>query len=342
MKIEGIGFHLDEQSGYRSFAVYGVRDSDGMPCMIILAEAPYRDPTIASGLRALRGPQFKFIQELRDVRRLFAAVGIPDSRYTLEAGPDPNGAPDLVATLADRSLAVEATHLHLPAPPGESHQSGVAVASAFENLVNRLIEHSATLKSRLRAHRGYRVFVFFGGADGRALEMPPKVRGKINLDQLVAFLKATNPPPIFSEREREAPDEHISEAIQYNDDQSIGLTWQRLTGPPSPPSSVWRALGFDLGLGRAREIMQQEVTDEVRRLVKQHDKADIDLLVITTGAPTRDGWKYPSDGVCSYLLKSATDPLSGYTPQRIKNVVLHDLMFDRTVRWLFGDSGVLA
>jgi hypothetical protein len=42
-------------------------------------------------------------------------------------------------------------------------------------------------------------------------------------------------------------------------------------------------------------MSENDLRDEINRLVERHDRAAIDHLVLSLGGPDRDGLKYPSE-----------------------------------------------
>jgi hypothetical protein len=209
----------------------------------------------------------------------------------------------------------------------------------FEHLVEYLITNSSKLKSRLRAHRGHQVFVFFATDQEIAGGAPPRPRDKRGFEAVVELL-ATTKPQLFLGRPGQAPSQLPESAIQYNHDRTVGASWMKTDGPQQP-SALWRALGFDLGLGYTREVTRDDVRQELRRLIDQHDATPIDLLLVTIGTPTKNGWVYPSGGAVGTLLARDPDPLGGYAPQHIRCIAVHDVLTEPeqggVIRGLYGE-----
>jgi hypothetical protein len=65
--------------------------------------------------------------------------------------------------------------------------------------------------------------------------------------------------------------------------------------------------GFELGFAFATVIRQGEAWDRTQRLVTAHDRSGVDELIISAGAPTKQGLAFPSDGVLASLVLSAAE-----------------------------------
>src|SRR5437016_1499428 len=76
-----------------------------------------------------------------------------------------------------------------------------------------------------------------------------------------------------------------------------------------------------VGLAFSTQISAVEIWNEIFRLINKHDKVEITKLVITVGAPNRQGYGYLSD---EYMMRIAlANPVSLPTLKHISNVYLH-------------------
>jgi hypothetical protein len=334
MTLHGMCIYPDANLTYRYFALEAVSQVDQKPIVIVQAEAPFRKES------ALKGPKTKIAQELRDVKAFLKSVNVSQKSYRIKPGPHPNRPPDVVATFGAVEVAIEATQMHIPGSSRHRGLNGVGLAKVFESLVANLAKEGASLRQELHAHRGFMLFLSFGEAEGPASGLPPKANDFRRVPEVVEFLREVQPPLEFLPLGLQ-PSTRYRDDIRYNSNKTVGVTWH-LAERLDPASPVCQALVFELGLMHNREIRQDDAIKEFCRLVKDHDKEDLDYLIVTVGAPTKDGWLYPSDHACASLLHSADDPLGGYEPTHIENIAIHDLTRGGEVRWVFGDASRLS
>src|SRR5207248_7792845 len=89
----------------------------------------------------------------------------------------------------------------------------------------------------------------------------------------------------------------------------------------TPSTRLFFETGFELGLAFSTQISVIEIWNEIFRLINKHDKAQITKLVITVGAPNRQGYGYLSD---EYMMRIAlANPVSLPILMHISNVYSH-------------------
>ncbi|MET8758526.1 hypothetical protein [Lentzea sp. NPDC004782] len=102
-------------------------------------------------------------------------------------------------------------------------------------------------------------------------------------------------------------------------------TYSRVYANPllngAPDSYFYSVRGFEVVLGYASGYTKTDAEVEVRRLVDQHDKPGVDVLLIAVGAPDRAGLSYPSDTMFGTFYLECGDPIT--KPKHIDRVVMH-------------------
>lgn len=245
----------------------------------------------------------------------------------LAPGPHPNDPPDLVATIFGKSLNVEVAQVHLPAQLGGR---AISAYKRFEELRAALLKSSYRLGRVYRKHRDKFVTVWFGDSSASYTAPVPQ-----SAEAVIEMLRKFDPPP---------PQERIPQNSKgfskQSDDVTVGMTWGPLM--PDYRSSFRTATGFDIGLAHNRTLRQSEMCKELVRVIQQHDNPVNDLLVVSTNAPLRSGLYFPSSAQLAELLFSAPDPLLGWRPTHLKNIVLHNFKEPTKFRWLVGSDSVLV
>jgi hypothetical protein len=88
-----------------------------------------------------------------------------------------------------------------------------------------------------------------------------------------------------------------------------------------PDSPFFTYLGFEIGLTYTTQHRQSSAWAEVERLVAQHDKQGVDVLLLSAGAPNRNGTVFPSEELVARLL--IDNPQTIPAPTHLLEVVLH-------------------
>jgi hypothetical protein len=309
-------FHTDfEPPGIpRLMAVSGELEKTAEPVVALSMELPRRVP-----------PVERAIQELRDVEGALQAglaLAVPDG--SLRRGPDPNEPPDLLFRNRGKEWRLETAQIHMPATKGRNE---VSRWMEFSRTTDRMISAAGRLKGKLRAHSGHVVYVGFG----RGQQVTASASPRRDVDDFVDFLANLHPPRIILPGgiPRQAPPNHVVRS----DDGRFAVTWM----PGSTGSLFERMLGFELGLMHTTQVTRAQLREEIGRVITDHDDSRNDLLVLVIGAPTVDGWTFPS---ASLLAKMAfEDPGLHLTVSIVARQVENILLFDHlraTTRWLRG------
>ncbi|MEX5710173.1 hypothetical protein AB1484_18165, partial [Parafrankia sp. FMc6] len=236
----------------------------------------------------------------------------------LSCGPDPNKAPDVIARIEGEDLAIETMQLILPGVT--KHENAQSRWSHFERIADWMLERSSRLASRLRAHRGCVVYIGFDEEVRRTL----RIRPDLMPERVTDFLASYTPTP---------------DRVQTGEDGLVRASWMPIRRPSSL-TAFEQAFGFRLGVNYDQTLTRADLLSEFQRLVHSHDKKGADMLLVTIGTPTRDGWKFPSSEMISMGIRSEPDPLAGHAPTNVSGVAVLDAVHS-TARWVSGSGRIL-
>jgi hypothetical protein len=113
--------------------------------------------------------------------------------------------------------------------------------------------------------------------------------------------------------------------IRWLSDNEAGFQISLLPSEAAP-SSFRQAVGFECRLHMSMLIDAPFVMREIQRLVRKHDKPDIEWLLLTVGAPDTDGYVYPGEEVMYELIKDENERIGA---NHIRRLLLH--------RWSTGE-----
>jgi hypothetical protein len=256
----------------------------------------------------------KAARETLFVRRFSAdqalAIGV-HAFSNVRPGPHPNHAPDTIVTTNQGDLGVESTCLTLADRRG-AH-------SLFRRLRQRVLEQDPAAFAKLS---GYMIYVWFeqpGGPPG--LSLPLKRTDDEAATELLRELAAYTPQPgqmwlQSGALPEQAPPLPLARTPSGGRFYAIPLVGS------APSTVLFTFAGFELGLAFTSLRSAQSAWDEIQRLVDQHDKVGVDILLITSGGPDQNGQIFPAEeAIAGFLLET---PI-GLTrpPRHIKRVFLH-------------------
>lgn len=287
-------------------------------------------------------PRTRRKQESDDLAKFFLATRLVFSghAYRLNVGPE-NAPPDALLTIDESEVyGIEATQLHIPGAVQRWH--------AFDRIRAVLLGNAAELRDRLGHHRGSLVQITFEDE----LEQPRLPDKRTGPEDVLRLLEETRPTRIPGDASPE--DVHHAPIVRL-DDIGMSMSWSlipegasvegflqnlvaRVDGieasvtwsplPQGHQSTFLRAMGFEMALANPYLVFREDVRREIRRLIGQHDKPGVDLLVISLNAPIASGLWLPSDQAIRAILITDDDPLQGWTPQHIRMVALHNQRSD--------------
>ncbi len=276
-------------------------------------ELPIRVPPVA-----------KKQQEIRDITTaLRSGLGLSFMDEDVKPGPSPNDPPDVVLAYLGRQWRIETAQVHMP---GRRKGNQVSRWMEFATVLDKILDDAPRLKSRLRAHRGHVVYVGFGDQNRPAAAAGPRS----DYDEFIQFLATQNPPKVALPAgvPKDAPPGHVVRS----EDGRFTLTWAR----GSTGSLVERMLDFDLGLMYATDATETTLRNEVLRIVRDHDHPANDLLILSIGASTHRGWKFPSSALLADLAFNDSQLTDAMATNYLRSVALFDEDTNRLL-WLKGE-----
>jgi hypothetical protein len=277
----------------------------------------------------VRQPMSKSALEVHDVRAFLLDAASDPADFSIEAGPESNLPPDCYVTFGEsEKSAYEAAQLVWPAP--NASQNLLGRGAMFETSRSYLLAQARELAPTMSQHSGKMIWLWF---DANNRRLPPgSIKAK---ESLVQHLQTSTPPPLQDSDDVSAE----VEVIVSNVDSSINSTWAML--PYNWSSEFADVFGFDIALAYHEHYTRPTVLAGLADVVRGHDAPVNDVLVLTVNAPTRSGIWYPSESLHADMLFEDPDPLRGYTPQHVGNIVIHDQGGHR-YRWIVGGPRVAS
>jgi hypothetical protein len=108
-------------------------------------------------------------------------------------------------------------------------------------------------------------------------------------------------------------------ATGRTEDESAMFVANIVADPAGGQVPLDRPVSVDLQL--AEHLTVSQLVDRLQALTKDHDKPEIDWLLVTAGGPDRDGLRYPGEEMAaSFLLDHAVPPIA---TEHISRVVVH-------------------
>jgi hypothetical protein len=162
------------------------------------------------------------------------------------------------------------------------------------------------------------VYVWFPGTTG--MRFPFKPNDEAAIDELLHALLAYQPSPnqlvvLGDALPDPAPDPGMVTTPS-------GASFYAAPFFNSAPDTLFAATtGFELGLAYTTAHSQTTARAELTRLVQKHDKPGVDWLLISAGAPNRDGQTFVTEEVVGHFLLDHPQPLA--TPKHIRRVTIH-------------------
>jgi hypothetical protein len=219
-------------------------------------------------------------------------------------GSDP---PDFVVETAAGPIGLECTAF-TTAERREAHALFAGIRRTLVSLPRQDVLHLA----------GNAVYMWFGGEG--SLARPFRRNDKDAIAEIVDGLVAYKPS---ADRLRvpggsmpaQAPDPGIVTT-------PTGASFYAVPFMGSVPGTLMYALqGFEVGLSYSTEHTKTTAWAEMQRLVSEHDKAGVDWLLISVGAPNQFGQTFPSDEAVARFAIENPAPLNA--PTTIKRVSTH-------------------
>ncbi len=252
----------------------------------------------------------KFEREYVYVRRFSADCALATGTHAfgdVQPGPDP---PDATVMTDAGRVGVESTALAI--------QSRRMIHGLFTDLRRRLQAAESTAFAKLAGHV---VYVWFQNPDAPGPPMLPHKRSDVSaLDELVSALAAYKPNP-DALRTSSAAAERMPELPLADTTAGAKFYAAPLLGG-APGSMLYTLAGFDIALAYTTLITADEAWREIQRLVDEHDKQGVDVLLVTAGGPDSHGNVFPAEELLVNFVLAHPIGLA-HAPQHIKSIVLH-------------------
>lgn len=269
-------------------------DADGAPMSIIAMEWPERWKPLADKQAKERQHLERF---QHDVRLITGGDWYSDVEQAA-AGKDP---PDFTCVHAGSKIGLELSQLTLA--------SRLRIDARFRRFAQGVM---ASDHNRLRHLIDRAVLVFFEKEDA---EIPTTTK---RITAVVSELRRYR--PIDSVIAGTTPPAQLDMGAVH---QFAGGT---LTSSPLQSRSdtpFYRMMGFELALSHTTQIGHADAWRMLEKLVSDHDAAGVDHLLLSAGAPTANGFAYPSDSIVSQAIIGQANGHHLIT-RHIQTVILHD------------------
>ncbi|HTP24695.1 MAG TPA: hypothetical protein VMK12_03415 [Anaeromyxobacteraceae bacterium] len=165
---------------------------------------------------------------------------------------------------------------------------------------------------------GFMLYVWFPGQHGMELPFRSNDEAPIRelLEALASYRPSAGPTTVSS---GELPD-------QLPDLDMVttpsGAAFYAVPFRNAVPDTVFASImGFDLGFAFTTEHTPSSAWAELERLVVQHDNPGIDWLLLSVGAPNRDGLIFPTEEALAQFMLEHPSPLA--SPTHISRITLH-------------------
>jgi hypothetical protein len=250
----------------------------------------------------------KFDREFLCIRRFSSDQALAMGSHAwanIRPGSDP---PDTLVATDRGDLGVELTSLTL--------QDRRTVHSLFGLLRRRVLEHEPAVFSHLA---GTLVYIWFEEPGGAELTMPFRRTDTVAVDEVIRELAGyqpdlsrmwlpTGPPP------QQAPPLPLTTT-------PAGAKFYAIPLVMSAPSTMFFTMaGFELGLAYTSFLTVTTAWNEVQRLVDDHDKPGVYILLIMAGAPNQRGDIFPAEEAVAAFIAEHPRTLSR-NPRYIKRVM---------------------
>jgi hypothetical protein len=220
--------------------------------------------------------------------------------YRRGVGPPPieayrkgSNPPDFAVTINGAKRGLDITQFVV--------EERVAAFAAFRDVRSAAIQRGP---KRFRHLAGQIVYVAMPRAEQR------DIRG--SAAQILDAVESLKPPARFN------PQEPNWATAEFDGGYVTAGPLERAAG-----GAFYGLMGFELALTYSSVIYQADAWATLQRLVKQHDKPEIDVLLIVATAPVLDGFAFPSDGAAAFLALLATDRGASFEARYIREVYVH-------------------
>jgi hypothetical protein len=287
-------------------AALGGQTEGGEPVAILTLETPMKIPF---GGRRLTKPELERAHLEKYRLDVLTATGVLPFDTVMQGG-DP---PDFVVATPAGAEGVECAALAL--------QQRRHAYALFERFRTRLLD--AARQEPFTHLADCVAAIWFGNGN----KLPPPANDETAVDQLVAMLRAAQVDrAAIAEFNAQVAQEGLPETLplgsgavpifEAGDAGGANIT-------PLDPNSLQgpfpEATGFDLRLQMTVTVTSSDVQTELERLVTNHDQPGVDRLLISIGAPNRDGLLFPGEP----LVFEQLPPPAPVETRHIRVVTMH-------------------
>jgi hypothetical protein len=258
----------------------------------------------------------KIEREILCIRRFSADQALARRVHAFSNVQPGTNPPDTTVTTDKGTLGVESTSFTIENRRG--------VYSLFRRLRQRILEQDPVAFAKLA---GYMIYVWFEDPHRSGLAMPFRK----NDDQAVVDLlqELSNYEPQAEQMRvppgplpKQGPTPPVVTTAKGAKFYAVPLQ------ASAPSTMLFTFTGFELGLAYTSLITAKTAWDEIQRLVNEHDKAGVDILLITAASPDQRGDIYPAEeAIANFALDNALG--LSRKPDNIKQVWFHSWMTGR-------------
>lgn len=227
--------------------------------------------------------------------------------------------PDFVCSLSNgHSVKVDCTQFAI-----EERRKAL---QRFEKLRSRILEQ----KDRFSNLRGFMIYVWYGWHENRqSVSLPHHKNEEIAVDTLLeALAQHVSDKNSFMVPNGNLPEQMSNFGLIRTKQGAAFYAVPFTTAVPA--TDFFNQKGFELGLAYTSRHQKEMVLDELLRVIKKHDKPQIDHLVISSGAPNERGLIYPSEDLLIEF--SVEHGVPNLAPQHLKKIFLHLWSIGRIVQ----------
>lgn len=306
MTVTGATVSLLPWTSPAYYGLVGTSQSPPEPVIVVSYEWPF------SWLRTVDEiPKFQL--ELLHIRRFSSDQALATGTHAfsnIQPGGDP---PDSTVTTDQGVFGVECTSLTV--------QNLRGVHSLFRTLRRRVLEQEPSAFTKLA---GNMIYVWFQEPGKPGLARPFRQSDDQAATMLLQELADYQPKPHQIWVPGGNPPQQAPPLPLTTTPQGASFYAVPLIGN-APSSMLFTFAGFELGVAYTSFLTVSAVRAEVQRLVSDHDKPGVDVLLITSGAPDRRGDIYPAEEAVASFMRDNQTSLA-LAPKHVKRIWLYSWM----------------
>ena len=221
--------------------------------------------------------------------------------------------PDFSLELEGKTIGIDLAQLAL--------QSRRAVNAAFSTIRDALLFEP---RERFAHLAGLTLYMWFGGGVND-MGLPPRPSSRADIETILKAISNYRFDVEAFQKDTISGADSLPTRIDHQRfNVSVpGTTFYAMPMVNAVPATdFFSNMGFEIGMSYTTEASPEEIWNEIWRLARDHDNALTDILILTVGAPNRDGFVFPAE---DYLVSAA---LENYVPNipslvHLNEVILH-------------------